>query len=277
VDEDFADLVVAYGGEVIIPETDGVEGFGLDGADEFVDGGGERGAGFGRADGNGDGDVGRVDALQREHGDAEAVAGGEAVIDEDEAAMGEIGWRSVAAVEGFAAAEFGGFARDDVVDDVFGDAVGGDEGIVEELHAAAGDGADGEFGIGRVADFADEEDVEGQIERAGDFGADGDTAARKREHEGVIVRVRGEMAGESLARFGAVAVAIDRRHGEASVTGAKVIRVMWIAMGENTNGRRGCGALRSRAGLGDEGGKSPIGRADFRPISSEADVRRLRR
>ncbi len=157
---DFADLVVADGGKVIIPESDGVKRIGLNGADEFVDGGGERGAGVGGADGDCDRDVGWAHVLKCEHGDAETVAGGETVIDEDDAAMGEIGRWAIAAVERFAAAEFGGLAIDDVGDDLVWNALGGDERVVEQLDSAAGDGADGELGIGRMADFSDEKNVE---------------------------------------------------------------------------------------------------------------------
>lgn len=210
--EDCSDLVVADGREMIIPESDGVKRLGLDGADEFVDGGGERDAGLGRTDGDRDREVGRADALQRQDGDAEAVAGREAIIDEDDAALREIGRRAFAAVEGFAAEEFGGFACDDCGDDVFGDSFGGDERIVEQLNASAGDGADGEFGIGGMADFADEENVERKIEGTGDFGGDRNAAARKSEHERVLVNVWSEMAGERLAGFAAVTVAVDGSH-----------------------------------------------------------------
>ena len=220
-----------------------MEGLGLDGADELVDRGGERGAGFGGADGNRDREVGRADALQREHGDAEAVAGGEAVVDEDDRAVGEIGRRSGAAVESFAAAEFGGFAGDDAGDDGFGDAFGGDEGIVEQLNAAARDGANGEFGIRGMADFANEKNVERKIEGAGDFGGDRNASARKSEHECVLVNVRSEMAGKRLAGFAAVAVAVDGSHdcGRDSRGGRRVRK---DGVGETTKSgvRGGTGA-----------------------------------
>ena len=209
---DFADLVVAHGGKVIIPKTDGVERVGLNGADQFVDGGSERGAGVGGADGDGDRDMGRAHVLEREHGDAETVAGGETIIDEDEAAMRQIGRRAFAAIQRFAPAELGGFASDDVGDDFLWNALGSDERVVEQLDSTARDCADGEFGIGRMADFSDEKNVERQVERASDFGGNENAAARESEHERVVVNVRGEVAGECLAGLAAVAIAVDGRH-----------------------------------------------------------------
>lgn len=262
---------VGHRGEMVIPEADGVEGAGLHGADQFIDSAGEQGAGFGCADGNGDGDVGGMKFLQGEDGDAQAVAGGDAVVDEDDVAVCEIERWAVAAVERFAALELGGFAFDRLVDDLMSDAFGGDEGVVEELDAAGGECADGELGVGGMADFAHEKNVERNVERAGDLGADGHAAARQREHEGVLAGLRGEVPCERLAGFAAVAVAIDRCHGEASVTGGTLFRCAHAAMGENT---KWCD---ERAVVANGHGESPIGGALIGPISGGPESHRLRR
>lgn len=215
--ESIADLLVGQRREMIIPQADGVERTWLKGTDKLVDFGRKRAACVGRTDGSSDGDVGGAEPLERAHHDADREAGGDAIIDEDDLTAGDFGRAPTGAINGFAASQLGEFTGDDRVHLGRRDFFHRDERFIKETNAAARDGADREFLVPRVTELAHEGDVERRVERAGNFKADGDAAARESEDEGALPRVRlGEDPGECPAGIGAITVANGGCHDESA-------------------------------------------------------------
>src|SRR5262249_4277118 len=83
---------------------------------------------------------------------------------------------------------------------------------IENAHAAAGDGAHGEFFVTGYAEFADNENVEGNAKGLGDLEGHRHAAAREREHDNAwLTGVMSELVRQYFAGLGPVLIAVD--HG----------------------------------------------------------------
>ena len=180
-----ADLVVGGLIEVAIELADGEEVSGRVETDEVVHLGAEFGAGKGGGDRDGDNEAIR-DGTEGADGGLHGGAGGEAVVDENDGAALERKRWAAGAVEGFSALDFKLLAGDDGVDGGLADVEGLHDVVVEDDDASAGERAHGQLFFAGDAEFADDEDVEGQAEGAGDLKGYGNTAAGQGEDDGVV-------------------------------------------------------------------------------------------
>jgi len=208
-------LLVRRLAEVFVPESDGVERLGRHGTHDFVGLAQQRRARVARRDRHGDDDARRVTGGERFHRRPHRRAGGQAVIDEDHGAAGEIRIRAVAPVRALAPVQFREFPCRDAIDRAVVERQPADDVVVDHAHAAARDGAHGEFLVARHAEFADDEYVERRAERPGDLGGDRHAAARQAENDHVVaVSVLAQMAGKHPAGLAAIAESSrgDRGH-----------------------------------------------------------------
>lgn len=158
--------------------------------------------------GDGEDDGGGALPAEGGEGGADAGAGGDAVVDEENGFAADVGGRALAAVGGFAADELGALAGEDGVERCGRHAEGANAVVVDELDAAGGDGADGQLWNVLCADFAHDKYVEWDAESAGNLITDNYAAAGNGENEDVVtMRVGKELGGETLPGFGSVAEA----------------------------------------------------------------------
>ena len=131
-------------------------------------------------------------------------SGREAVVDEDDNAVGEIQCRSIVAVRALATRELRCFLARDALDRGFGNAVPAHDVRIQHANAAGGDGAHRQLSMTRCPQLAHEEHVERSVKRRRDFKRDRDAAARQREHDdivaaGVVLKTRGQHAARDAA------------------------------------------------------------------------------
>ena len=100
--------------------------------------------------------------------------------------------RSFMGAGGAAAAKYLGAAGQflvlltrDLLDSVFAQPLLFDDFLVYDLDTAFGDGAEGQFGLAGHAEFANQPDIEGRFEGAGNLTGDGDSAAQEAEDKRV--------------------------------------------------------------------------------------------
>src|SRR5438552_10902580 len=119
---------------------------------------------------------------QRGDRGAHGGAGGEAVVDEDDDFVMELGRRAVVTVEALAALELLALTGGDLVDERAWDAEAVDDVAIQNLDPAGGDRAHGELLMAGHAQLADDEHVERSVEGLGDFQGNGYSPARQSEH-----------------------------------------------------------------------------------------------
>ena len=158
--EELGDLVILGLGEVLVPEPDGPEGLGRDGADAFVGDVLELGAGGRGADRHGDDDPRGPLAAQCLHGGAHGRTGGQAVVDEDHDPAADVHRRAVVAVGDLAPGQLETLAVDRVEDLVGLHVHDLDHLVVHHDDAARRDRAHGQLLVAGCAELAHEEDVE---------------------------------------------------------------------------------------------------------------------
>src|SRR5262249_9602687 len=112
-------------------------------------------------------------------------AGREPIVDQDHRASFDRGERPAAAVETVPALELPELAGDLLPEGVAVDSELAGDLVVDDEGATGRDRADGELGLARSADLADDEDIQRSPQDAGDLGRDRDAAARQAEHEDV--------------------------------------------------------------------------------------------
>ena len=131
--------------------------------------------------------------------------GGETVVDEHDHAVAQVGRRAVAAVRTLAALELDPLPLRHLLDHVVAEAQLPDELLVEHARSAARDCPHRQLGLPRMAELADEEDVERCSERPRDLARHGHTAARQAEDDDVrAAGVSGQPLGEQPTRLGPV-------------------------------------------------------------------------
>lgn len=157
------DVVVGGLAEVIVPCADREEGLGGSEADEVVDFPLKIPKALPGGDGDGDDDLGGTLGLDGVDGDRHGGAGGKAVVGDDHGSAGELWWRTVAAVEGLAAAELLLLVGGDAIDGFVGQPEVMDDVFVQEAHAAGGDGAHGELRLSGDTELSDDESVEIEV------------------------------------------------------------------------------------------------------------------
>ena len=179
---------------------------------EFIGIRGEALDGIGGGDGRGEDEAGGIAGAQGMKGRVGGRAGGDAVIDEDDAFILDDGRRTRAAVMAGAAGEvllLEGGLRLEVGE---GDAEGLDDPLLEVRRAGFGDGSDGELGVVRGADLVGEAEIERGLQGADDFRGYGHTAARQGEDEEIAAATQmGEGGGEPPASIRAIAKDHDAR------------------------------------------------------------------
>jgi hypothetical protein len=180
-----AHLVVGDGGEVLVPEADGVEWIGRDGADRLVHDPSDRLADHGRRDGDRRYDPARTLGADGLGGGTHGRAGRQAVVDEDHDLAADVGGEPVAAVQPLATGQLAPLVVGDGVDDGVRDAEPLDHGRVQHADAAGGDRAHRQLLVAGDAELADEDDVERGPERLSDLLGDRDAAPRQGEHDHV--------------------------------------------------------------------------------------------
>ena len=88
------------------------------------------------------------------------------------------------------------------VDGGLADVEGLHDVVVEDDHATAGERAHGQLFLAGDAEFADDEDIEGQAQIACDLKGDGDATARESQDDGVVqTGQRTERAGKGASRI----------------------------------------------------------------------------
>lgn len=204
--EQAADFVVGGLAEVKVVLADGVEGIGNEGADDVVCLAEELYAG-GRCTNRRGEDEGMGARANGAGGGAHAGAGGEAVVDEDDGAALD-GKRRAAFAE--ARFEIFEFAAGVVLNRL--QCGGGEAQVAEDVGvkgdgAAAGDGAEREFGLAGSAQLAHSEDVERQVEGVRDLAGDGNTSTGEGEDDGLMqAGERSEGLGKGAACVSAVLI-----------------------------------------------------------------------
>lgn len=196
---------IVDGGEVVEPFADGAEVGRFEDADDGVGFAGEAVGGGGGGDADGGDDFGGAEFAHGGDGGGHGGAGGDAVVDEEDGTAGDVEGAAAAAVEAFATAEFGAFEGDFAFDFELGDAQLPEEIVIEDDDFADGEGAHGEFRLPGDAEFADEADVEREVQRAGDGGAEDDAAAGEGEDEAAGgAAVGAQFVGEPVTGVGAI-------------------------------------------------------------------------
>ncbi len=193
--EEGADLVVGGLAKVLVEEADGSEGLGGMDAENLVAFAPEIVASGRCGDRDGDDDLTR-DGSKSADGGAHGGSGGKAVVDEDDGFAFDGARRLAGAVLLLAALEFKTLALDGLVDCGGGDVELVNDVVIEDAGSVTSERAHGEFFVAGSPEFADEKDVEGKVEFAGDLIGYGDTATWEREEErvGLATEVR-ELVG----------------------------------------------------------------------------------
>jgi len=171
--------------EIVVPGADGEERLGRGQADRLVCLFLQGGAGVGRGDRHGGDNPGGPVRPHGGDGRPHARPGGQAVIDEDDGAVAEVGRGASAAVGFLAALEFPLFGGDDAVDLVLGDQRPADDRLVDDPHPARRNRAHRQLFVAGDAQLAHQEDVERRPERPGHLEADGHAPARQRQDDPV--------------------------------------------------------------------------------------------
>jgi hypothetical protein len=109
--------------------------------------------------------------------------GGETVIDENDDAIVEVDRGTAVAISGFAALDLKALAGHDRVDGFLTNAVRGDHIVLEHDNAATGHRTHRQFFLTGNAEFAYDEDIEREMELAGNFKSYGNSAARQSEDD----------------------------------------------------------------------------------------------
>jgi hypothetical protein len=209
--EQFTHFFVGGLRKVLVPSADGMEGFGSASAHDLFDFGAELIAGVARANGHRHGYGGGMAQAQRADGGAHARAGGEAVVDENNGVVFEVGGRAVTAIGFFTSAQFFLLFADGGLDPTFGHAEVLDDFLIKDAHAAGSDGTHGQFFIAWRAQFADDKDIERSAESASDFKGDGHTAAREGEHNDIgLAGVMHQLPGQESASVESILKACHR-------------------------------------------------------------------
>ena len=137
-------------------------------------------------------------------------AGGKAVVHEDDRAATHVGGRAMTAIDTLATRELLLLPAGQRVDHAVGDAQGLHDFLIEDAHAARGDGAERVLLVPGDAQLAYDEDVQRRPQRARHFRGDGHAATRQREHQHVrALGVRAELSGEETTGFTAIAKALS--------------------------------------------------------------------
>jgi len=206
--------------EIIVPFADGAKGLWRFGADDLVGDIAECVADHRCGNRNGDDDPLRRLHAKRTNGRSHRGSSGESVVDENDGLAEEVGPRPIVAIQSFASLQLCAFVRSNFVELRFSHVGDAHEVAVEDFHAAARDGAHGQFFMEGQSEFAHDEHVEWDAKCSGDFEGYGDTAAGKGEDDYVgALCVNAELGGEPTS--GVVAVAEFGAHVFSIAEGAE--------------------------------------------------------
>jgi hypothetical protein len=182
-------FVVGYLAKILVPEADGIEiGRGKE-ADDAVDFGRERPDGVGSGHGHRKHDLARAFGADRSNSSANGAAGRYAIIDDNDRTISKHGSRVITAKPPHALFDFATLALGR-----FGQLVVGKPDVSENLTSKVdvssfGDGTHAELRMPGNSDLSHHPHIERSVERARDFVADRNAPARKRENDGMLLRV----------------------------------------------------------------------------------------
>jgi hypothetical protein len=123
---------------------------------------------------------------KREHGRFHRRSGRETIVDDDGRFALERDQRTTEMVGLVAPFELAALTFRDPFDELRRNSKIGDGVVVDDLHAARGDGADREFRMSWGAELSDQEHVQRRVERSGDLEGDGNATSRKSEYDDVV-------------------------------------------------------------------------------------------
>jgi hypothetical protein len=139
---------------------------------------------------------------QSRDGDPRTGAGGNAVVHQDDRSSGNVQRGQAAAKSLFATLEFAGLVLCHLLHFLGRDANGFHNVFIQDLHASAGDGAEGEFLLSGNAELSQNKDIERDTEPCGNFGGDRHASAGNTKDDYIrAVCVVEELFRQLLAGF----------------------------------------------------------------------------
>ena len=205
------DFLVGGLGKVLVPFTDGMEGFGGQQADDLVGHMPQGLAGFPGGNRNRHDDANGLELPEAVHGGEHSRTGGEAIVHHDDGLSGDGRSRPVPPVAPFPALELPAFDPGHVFHLRGRDAQPANKILAHHPDSAAGDRAHGELLVPGDPQLPHQQHVEGRAELAGNLVGHWNPAPRESEHHHVASAAESaELRGQMPTGFAAIT---KSRHG----------------------------------------------------------------
>jgi hypothetical protein len=219
--QEIADFLVRRLREIDIPLPDGGEALWRTGADDFVGQFRKLSTSLRRTDGYRDDDPRWPFGAHRFNSSFHRGARRQAIVDQNDDATAQIGWRPGVAIRALTPLKLSLFFARDVFNRSLGSPVPGHDVIVQHSDTARRDGAHGQFGMAGKAQLSDQEHIEWRIECSSYFVPDRNTPAWECQHDDItaaseLVEVRRKLSTGIASIAVGLSLTMERRHVDSS-------------------------------------------------------------